>query len=151
MSLVGLTVATSSVGVAQQPASRIENAPATDFVVNTGLASSAVVVQLTTDNYASGDGWTAAYACDTGFHNTSSLNNTASSVASNLVIVQTIGVAPQAQRQGLGARLLASLKVALSQDDAMALTHHERIAASAELPMMLYQAGVAKRSTALRS
>src|ERR1700709_2297492 len=89
MSLVGLTVATSSVGVAQQPASRIENAPATDFVVNTGLASSAVVVQLTTDNYTSGDGWTAAYACDTGFHNTSSLNNTASSVASNLVIVQT--------------------------------------------------------------
>src|ERR1700710_945435 len=87
--LVGLTVATSTIGAAQQPSSSIENAPATDFVVNTGLASSAVVVQLTTDNYTSGDGWTAAYACDTGFHNTSSLNNTASSVASNLVIVQT--------------------------------------------------------------
>lgn len=32
---------------------------------------------------------------------------------------------------------------ALSQDDTMAVTHHERIAAAAKLPMMLYQAGVA--------
>jgi len=31
---------------------------------------------------------------------------------------------------------------ALSQDDAMAVTHHRRIAAAAKLPMMLYQAGV---------
>ena len=31
---------------------------------------------------------------------------------------------------------------ALSQDDTMAVTHHERIAAAARIPMMLYQAGV---------
>ena len=31
---------------------------------------------------------------------------------------------------------------ALSQDDTMAVTHHRRIAAAANLPMMLYQAGV---------
>lgn len=31
---------------------------------------------------------------------------------------------------------------ALSQDDTMAVTHHERIAAAAKIPMMLYQAGV---------
>lgn len=31
---------------------------------------------------------------------------------------------------------------ALSQDDTMAVTHHERIAAAAGIPMMLYQAGV---------
>ena len=31
---------------------------------------------------------------------------------------------------------------ALSQDDTMAVTHHERIAAVAKIPMMLYQAGV---------
>lgn len=32
---------------------------------------------------------------------------------------------------------------ALSQDETMAVTHHERIAAAARVPMMLYQAGVA--------
>lgn len=32
---------------------------------------------------------------------------------------------------------------ALSQDDSMAVTHHEHIAAAARLPMMLYQGGVA--------
>lgn len=31
---------------------------------------------------------------------------------------------------------------ALSQDDTMAVTHHERIAAASKIPMMLYQAGV---------
>ena len=31
---------------------------------------------------------------------------------------------------------------ALSQDDTMAVTHHERIAAASRIPMMLYQAGV---------
>ncbi len=31
---------------------------------------------------------------------------------------------------------------ALSQDDAMAVTHHEHVAAAADLPVMLYQAGV---------
>lgn len=75
----------ASVSHARSP----ENAPAKNFVVDTGLANSTVVVQLTTDNYQAGTGWTAAYACDAGFHGTSSLNNTSNPVASNLLIVQT--------------------------------------------------------------
>jgi hypothetical protein len=59
------------------------------FVVPTGLPNSTVVAQLTTDNYEGGVGWTAAYGCATGFHGTSSSNNTGNPIASNLVIVPT--------------------------------------------------------------
>lgn len=65
------------------------SAPATERVVHVGPASTVVAVQLTTDNYATGSGWTAAFACATGYQNTSSLNNTADPVASNLAIVPT--------------------------------------------------------------
>ena len=59
------------------------------FVVNTGLPNTNVVLQLTTDNYETGTGWTAAYACAAGFKGTSSSNNNDNPIASNLVIVPT--------------------------------------------------------------
>src|SRR3954454_374760 len=59
------------------------------FVVSTGLPSTNVVLQLTTDNYETGTGWTAAYACAAGFKGTSSSNNNDTPIASNLVIVPT--------------------------------------------------------------
>ena len=60
-----------------------------DRKVHLGPANAAVVAQFTTDNYAGGTGWTAVFACTTGFQGTSSLNNKASAIASNLVIVPT--------------------------------------------------------------
>lgn len=58
-----------------------------DFRVHVGPINAVVVAQLTTDNYTGGSGWTAAFSCATGYQGTSSLNNNASPVASNLVIV----------------------------------------------------------------
>jgi glucose/arabinose dehydrogenase len=60
-----------------------------NFRVNTGLPDTNVVLQLTTDNYEGGNGWTAAYDCDEGYHGTSSTNNANNPIASNLVIVPT--------------------------------------------------------------
>ena len=72
--------------------SRTGSPPAsTPEVVNVGIPNAVVVVQVTTDNYTSGTGWTAVYGCADGFHGTSSLNNTDNPVASNLVIVPTDG------------------------------------------------------------
>lgn len=52
--------------------------------------------------------------------------------------------AADAARAGADAVLVfPPFSWALSQDETMAVTHHERIAAAAKLPMMLYQAGVA--------
>ena len=60
-----------------------------DRRVHVGPANAIAVVQLTTDNYTGGTGWTAVYACAAGFTGTSSLNNSANPVASNLAIVPT--------------------------------------------------------------
>ena len=65
------------------------SSPATDRRVHVGPANAIAVVQVTTDNYTGGTGWTAAYAYATGFTGTSSLNNTANPIASNLAIVPT--------------------------------------------------------------
>ena len=65
------------------------SAPATDRRVHVGPANAVAVVQVTTDNYTGGTGWTAVYACAAGFTGTSSLNNTANPIASNLAIVPT--------------------------------------------------------------
>ena len=62
---------------------------ATSFTVHTGIDDAVVVVQLTTDNYSGGSGWTSAFDCAAGFTGTSSLNNTAGPIASNLVVVST--------------------------------------------------------------
>lgn len=86
-----VAVATSAVGVA--PAARADGAApvttATSFIVHTGIDDAVVVVQLTTDHYSGGSGWTSAFDCAAGFQGTSSLNNTADPIASNLLIVST--------------------------------------------------------------
>jgi hypothetical protein len=63
--------------------------PQIDHVVHVGPANTVVALQVTTDNYVTGVGWTAAYACAAGYTGTSSLNNTANPVASNLVLAPT--------------------------------------------------------------
>jgi len=60
-----------------------------DFTVGTGLPSAIVVLQVTTDHYDTGIGYTAVYQCGTGYQGTSSVNNKAYPVASNLVIATT--------------------------------------------------------------
>jgi hypothetical protein len=65
------------------------SSPATARTVHVGPANAVAVLQVTTDNYDTGTGWTSVFACATGFEGTSSLNNTANPIASNLVIVPT--------------------------------------------------------------
>jgi len=63
----------------------------TDFRVHVGPRNTGLFLQLTTDNYQGGSGWTAAYPCDAGYQGTSSLNNVNSPVASNLTVVKSDG------------------------------------------------------------
>jgi hypothetical protein len=63
--------------------------PHLDHVVHVGPANAVVALQVTTDNYVTGTGWTAVFACNVGFNGTSSMNNTANAIASNLVLVPT--------------------------------------------------------------
>ncbi|MCU1368229.1 MAG: hypothetical protein JWN39_3868 [Ilumatobacteraceae bacterium] len=86
-------VAMTASAVVVAPSARVDGASpattATSFTVHTGIDDAVVVVQLTTDNYSGGSGWTSAFNCAAGFQGTSSLNNTADPIASNLVIVST--------------------------------------------------------------
>ena len=76
--------------VCSTPAPGPALAAGVDRMVHLGPANAAVVAQFTTDNYGNGGtGWTAVFACAAGFQGTSSLNNKADPIASNLVIAPT--------------------------------------------------------------
>ena len=88
--LVGTLANTSTIAAPQRVLdTRIVGSRAKQFNVHVGHPNSVVVVQVTTDNYDTGTGYTSVYACATGFQNTSTLNNTGNPVASNLAMVPT--------------------------------------------------------------